>query len=113
VADQSIEPHDPALAPLTIDREPLKGQKALVTGIANQGSIACGAARALKAFGTNLAMTYLNDKTCQFTQPLADVLEVDPRPLFAPRPGPTCNPIDETFPGRSLWLLNPYPHWAR
>ena len=106
MADQSIEPHDPALAPLTIDREPLKGQKALVTGIANQGSIAC----ALKAFGTNLAMTYLNDKTHQCTQPLVDVLEVDPRPLFAPRPGPARNPIDETFPGRSLWLLNPYPH---
>ena len=83
MADQSIEPHDPALAPLTIDRESLKGQKALVTGIANQGSIACGAARALKAFGTNLAMTYLNDKTRQFTQPLADVLEVDPD-LFLP-----------------------------
>ena len=62
MADQSIESHDSTPASLTIDREPLKGQKALVTGIANQGSIACGAARALKAFGTNLAMTYLNDR---------------------------------------------------
>ena len=110
MADQSIESHDSTPASLTIDREPLKGQKALVTGIANNDSIACGAARALKAFGTNLAMTYLNDKTHQCTQPLVDVLEVDPRPLFAPRPGPTCNPIDETFPERSTWLLNPYPH---
>jgi enoyl-[acyl-carrier protein] reductase I len=78
MADPRIDPNDPALQPLAINTEPLKGKKALITGIANQNSIAYGAARALKAFGAEIAMTYLNDKTREFTQQLADVLAVDP-----------------------------------
>jgi enoyl-[acyl-carrier protein] reductase I len=83
MAEPRIDPNDPALQPLAVDFQPLKGRKALVTGIANQNSIAYGAARALKAFGTEIAMTYLNDKTREFTQQLADALEVDPD-LFLP-----------------------------
>lgn len=78
MADPRIDPNDPALQPLAINTQPLKGKKALITGIANQNSIAYGAARALKTFGAEIAMTYLNDKTREFTQQLADALGVDP-----------------------------------
>ncbi len=44
------------------------GKKALVVGIANDESIAYGSARALQAFGADLAITYLNEKTKQYTQ---------------------------------------------
>ena len=40
----------------------LKGKKALVTGVANDQSIAWGCAKAFRAFGADVAMTYLNDK---------------------------------------------------
>ena len=51
-------------------RRPLQGKKALVLGIANNQSIAYGCALAL-AFRT---ITYLNEKTKQKTQPLAEHL---------------------------------------
>jgi enoyl-[acyl-carrier protein] reductase I len=54
----------------------LAGKKAVVIGIANNQSIAYGCALAFRALGAELAMTYLNDKTKQYTQALAD------RPLF-------------------------------
>ena len=41
---------------------PLKGKKALVTGIANDQSIAYGCAKVFRAFGADSAMTYRNDK---------------------------------------------------
>jgi enoyl-[acyl-carrier protein] reductase I len=53
----------------------LKGKKALVTGIANDQSIAWGCAKAFKAFGADLAITYLNDKTKKYTDPLAKEVE--------------------------------------
>jgi len=77
MSDPRIDSNDPALQPLQIDTESLKGKKVLITGIANKDSIAYGAARAFKAFGADIAMTYLNDKTRSFTQQLAEVLEVD------------------------------------
>ncbi|MFZ2017671.1 MAG: SDR family oxidoreductase, partial [Methyloceanibacter sp.] len=40
----------------------LKGKKALVTGIANDQSIAWGCAKAFRTFGADLAITYFNDK---------------------------------------------------
>ncbi len=83
MADSRIDPNDPALEPLSISPKPLLGKKALVTGIANKDSIAYGAARALKAWGAEIAMTYLNDKTRAFTEQLAEALEVDPE-LFLP-----------------------------
>ena len=78
MSDPRIDPNDPALQPLQINTEPLKGKKVLITGIANKDSIAYGAARAFKAFGADIAMTYLNDKTRNFTQQLAEALAVDP-----------------------------------
>jgi enoyl-[acyl-carrier protein] reductase I len=53
----------------------LAGKKALVIGIANNQSIAYGCALAFRAMGAELAITYLNDKTKQYTQALADRLE--------------------------------------
>jgi enoyl-[acyl-carrier protein] reductase I len=49
----------------------LKGKKALVTGIANDQSIAWGCAKAFHAFGADLAITYLNEKSKKFVEPLA------------------------------------------
>ena len=53
----------------------LKGKKALVTGIANDQSIAWGCAKAFRTFGAELAITYLNDKAKPYVEPLAK--EVD------------------------------------
>ena len=52
----------------------LAGKKALVIGIANNQSIAYGCALAFRAFGAELAVTYLNEKTKKFTEALADRL---------------------------------------
>lgn len=49
----------------------LRGKKALVTGIANDQSIAWGCAKAFRTFGADLAITYLNDKAKRFVEPLA------------------------------------------
>jgi len=59
----------------------LKGKKALVTGIANDQSIAYGCAKAFRAFGADLAMTYRNDKAKKFVEPLAKELEAS---IFMP-----------------------------
>jgi enoyl-[acyl-carrier protein] reductase I len=49
----------------------LKGKKALVTGIANDQSIAWGCAKAFHAFGADLAITYLNEKSKKYVEPLS------------------------------------------
>ncbi|MFV0280289.1 MAG: enoyl-ACP reductase FabI [Rhodoblastus sp.] len=49
----------------------LKGKKGLVIGIANEHSIAWGSAKAFHALGADLAITYLNDKSKKFVEPLA------------------------------------------
>ena len=49
----------------------LKGKKALVTGIANDQSIAWGCAKAFRTFGADLAITYLNDKARPYVEPLS------------------------------------------
>jgi enoyl-[acyl-carrier protein] reductase I len=53
----------------------LKGRKALVTGIANDQSIAWGCAKAFRLLGAELAITYLNDKAKPHVQPLAESLD--------------------------------------
>src|SRR5512132_2807582 len=79
----AIAPDDPALQPLPIREHPLRGKKALVVGIANKDSIAYGCARAFRAFGADLSITYLNDKTKRYTAQLARALDVDER-LYLP-----------------------------
>jgi enoyl-[acyl-carrier protein] reductase I len=64
---------------LDIQRPILKGAKALVTGIANDQSIAYGCARAFHELGADVAVTYLNDKTRGYVEPLARQLEA---PIF-------------------------------
>jgi enoyl-[acyl-carrier protein] reductase I len=53
----------------------LKGKKGLVVGIANDQSIAYGAAKAFHAQGADLAITYLNEKSDKYVGPLAKELE--------------------------------------
>ena len=53
----------------------LQGKKGLVVGIANDQSIAWGCARAFRAFGAELAVTYLNEKARPHVEPLAQELE--------------------------------------
>lgn len=55
----------------------LAGQKALVVGIANEQSIAYGCAKALRAQGAELAITYLNDKAETYVRPVAESLGAD------------------------------------
>lgn len=50
----------------------LAGRRALVIGIANDRSIAYGCARAMRAEGVELALTYLNGKAEPHVRPLAE-----------------------------------------
>jgi len=59
----------------------LEGRKGLIVGIANDRSIAWGCARAFRAFGADLAITYLNDKAKPHVEPLAQEVEA---PIFMP-----------------------------
>lgn len=52
----------------------LDGKKALIVGVANDQSIAYGIARALKAQGADLAITYLNARAEPHVRPLAEEL---------------------------------------
>jgi enoyl-[acyl-carrier protein] reductase I len=60
---------------IEIPRPILKGTKALVTGIANDSSIAYGCAKAFRELGADLAITYLNEKSRAYVEPLAKELE--------------------------------------
>jgi len=55
----------------------LSGRKALVVGIANDQSIAYGCAKAFRAAGADLAITWLNDKARPHVEPLARELEAE------------------------------------
>ncbi|MGO8917535.1 MAG: enoyl-ACP reductase FabI [Stellaceae bacterium] len=55
----------------------LAGKVGLVTGIANEQSIAYGCARAFRDAGAGLAVTYLNDKARPHVEPLAQELSAE------------------------------------
>ena len=59
---------------------PLEGRKGLVTGIANDQSIAWGCAKAFRRLGADLAITYLGEKAKPHVEPLA--AEADARILL-------------------------------
>lgn len=59
----------------------LKGRRALVVGVANERSIGWGCAQAFRKLGADVAMTYLNDKTRGYVEPLAREIEA---PIFLP-----------------------------
>lgn len=67
----------------------LEGKKGLIVGIANEHSIAWGCARAFRAFGADLAVTYLNEKARRHVEPLAREVEA-----------PILLPLDATLPGQ-------------
>lgn len=64
-----------------IPRPVLKGAKALVVGVANEHSIAYGCAKAFAELGAEVAITYANDKTRSYVEPLARELNA---PIFMP-----------------------------
>lgn len=64
-----------------IPRPVLKGAKALVVGVANEHSIAYGCAKAFAELGAEVAITYANDKTRGYVEPLARELNA---PIFMP-----------------------------
>jgi enoyl-[acyl-carrier protein] reductase I len=66
----------------------LRGRRGLVVGIANEHSIAFGCAAKLRAFGAELAVTYLNEKSEPYVRPLAEELKASlVLPLDVERPG--------------------------
>jgi enoyl-[acyl-carrier protein] reductase I len=67
----------------------LEGKKGLIVGIANDQSIAWGCAKAFRALGSELAVTYLNDKAKKHVEPLARELEA-----------PIVMPLDVRTPGQ-------------
>ena len=67
----------------------LEGKKGLIVGIANENSIAWGCAKAFRALGAEVAVTYVNDKAKKYVEPLARALEA-----------PIVMPLDVNQPGQ-------------
>jgi enoyl-[acyl-carrier protein] reductase I len=63
-------------------------------GIANDQSIAWGCAKAFRALGAELAVTYLNEKAKKFVEPLARKLEA---PIFMPLDVSTAGQTEAVF----------------
>ncbi len=79
-----------------IPRPPLKGKKALVVGIANENSIAYGCAKAFRELEADVAITYLNEKSKQYVEPLAKALDAPIiMPLNVSKPGELEAVFDE------------------
>jgi len=66
----------------------LKDAKVLICGIANEHSIAYGCAKAFRELGADLAITYLNEKSKTYVEPLARELQA-----------PILMPLDVSQPG--------------
>jgi enoyl-[acyl-carrier protein] reductase I len=79
---------DPFMIP-TARAKLLEDKKGLVVGIANENSIAWGCAKAFRAFGAEVAVTYLNDKAKKYVEPLARELD-----------SPIVMPLDVNAPGQ-------------
>jgi enoyl-[acyl-carrier protein] reductase I len=86
--DKAVDPLPTVWDPNTRVGEMLKGKRGLVIGVANADSIAYGCAVKLRAFGADIALTYLNDKAKQYVAPLAE--KIDATLLL---------PLDVTKPG--------------
>ena len=87
----AAEQHEiPGLAALpTAKARLLEGKKGLIVGIANENSIAWGCAKAFRALGAEIAVTYLNDKARKYVEPLAEMIEA-----------PLLMPLDVNVPGQ-------------
>lgn len=74
----------------------LKGKKALIVGIANENSIAYGCAKAFHELDADLAITYLNERSKPYVEPLAKDLEASIfMPLDVAQPGQLEAVFDE------------------
>lgn len=92
----------------------LKGTKALVVGVANEHSIAYGCARAFAELGAEVAITYANDKTRPYVEPLARELKA---PIFMPLDVAKAGELEAVFEtiGRQWGRLDILVHavaWA-
>jgi enoyl-[acyl-carrier protein] reductase I len=72
----------------------LDGKKGLIIGIANDQSIAWGCAKAFRALGADLAVTYLNDKAKKYVEPLARELDA---PILMPLDVRTAGQLEAVF----------------
>ena len=72
----------------------LEGKKVLVAGIANDSSIAWGCAKAFHELGAEVAITYLNEKSRPFVEPLAKEVK---SPLFLPLDVSKPGELEELF----------------
>ncbi|HKM62598.1 MAG TPA: SDR family oxidoreductase [Acidisphaera sp.] len=84
-----IDPLPKVWDPDTRVGDMLTGLRGLVVGIANQDSIAFGCAAKLRAFGAELAVTYLNEKAEPYVRPLAEQIDAS-----------LVMPLDVQIPGQ-------------
>lgn len=79
----------------------LAGKKALVCGVANEYSIAYGCARAFHELGAEVAISYANEKTRTYVEPLAQQMQ---SPIFMPLDVSDDGQMDALFEAiRSQW----------
>ena len=82
----------------------LTGKNALVTGIANNRSIAWGIAQQLRKAGANLGITYLPDERGRMEKKVAELVEPLNPSLFVPCTVQNEEQIQSTFEGiRDKW----------
>src|SRR6201985_2540201 len=72
----------------------LEGKRGLIVGIANEQSIAWGCAKAFRALGAELAVTYLNDKAKKHVEPLARELQA---PILLPLDARVSGQLEAVF----------------
>jgi enoyl-[acyl-carrier protein] reductase I len=72
----------------------LEGKRGLIVGIANDQSIAWGCAKAFRALGAELAVTYLNDKAKKYVEPLARELNA---PIVMPLDVQVAGQLEAVF----------------
>ena len=91
LAGQALEPESKRSSSMipAVKAKLLEGKRGLIVGIANEHSIAWGCAKAFRAFGAELAVTYLNEKAKKYVEPLARELEA-----------PIVMPLDVNTPGQ-------------
>ena len=88
--DRSIDPLPTVWDPTSRVGDMLAGRRGLVVGVANENSIAYGCAVKLRAFGADLALTYLNERAEPHVRPLASLLGAE-----------MCLPLDVQVPGQT------------
>ena len=66
----------------------------MIVGIANERSIAWGSAKAFRALGAELAITYVNDKTRSYVKPLARKVGAS---IFLPLNFQTPGQLEQVF----------------